>query len=123
MAFDFNFNRIKDDLFEAGKAAGDVLNDTSAAAKARIEIRAKEDSLNRKYAELGKIYYEAHQDAPEIIPEGYLFADIAAERAELAELQEKVQNRQSAGSVICPVCGAKQSKDAFFCSACGSALK
>lgn len=34
-------------------------------AKLNVDISAERDSIRRTYAEIGKLYYETHKDAPE----------------------------------------------------------
>lgn len=115
MAFDFN--RIRDELMNVG----DRINDATTVVKSSIDTRVRETELNKMYAELGRSYYSRYRDTPELCPETDLFHQIYQAEQEIAEIKEITMNR--AGSVICPMCGATQSKDSFFCSACGSALK
>ena len=60
MAFDFE--DMKNKIVSAGKEVGDKAKEASSTAKIRLDIRSKEDFLQKQYAELGKLYYEAHKE-------------------------------------------------------------
>jgi hypothetical protein len=46
----------------AGKDVGQKAKDVSGIAKLKMDIRSKEDFVEKQYAELGKAYYEKHKD-------------------------------------------------------------
>ncbi len=46
----------------AGKDVGQKAKDVSEIAKLKMDIRSKEDFVEKQYAELGKAYYEKHKD-------------------------------------------------------------
>ena len=83
----------------ASKAAGKAkdLAGTAAAktkqlsriAKLNMDISAQKDDMKKAYAELGKLYYEAHHDAPDetCAP---LCAQIDAAAAAIASLEEEI---------------------------------
>ena len=118
MAFDFE--RLKSDVFAAGKTAGDKVNEMSQIAKLKLDLKSKEDDLQKKYAELGKAYYEANQA---VVSEADMasFDAIAALQAEISRINEELMNVQD--SVVCPQCGMKQKKNHAFCSSCGAPLQ
>ena len=68
----------------------------SRIAKLNMDISAKKDDMKKAYAELGKIYYEAHHDAPDEtcaplcaqIDEAA--AAVAAMEAEIAQLKQEI---------------------------------
>ncbi|NCC67289.1 MAG: hypothetical protein EOM14_03700 [Clostridia bacterium] len=47
----------------AGKAA-DKAKDVSKITKLNFEIKAAKETIEKAYAEIGKIYYETHKNAP-----------------------------------------------------------
>jgi len=119
MAFEFDLNKVKESLVNAGKEVENMAKDASAVAKIKIDIHNKETFLEKQYALLGKAYYEAHKD--EDVEEKAYFPSITEAEAELIRLNEELLAAQ--GSVECPSCGSKQSQDNAFCADCGASLK
>jgi len=119
MAFEFDLNKVKESLVNAGKEVESMAKDASAIAKIKIDIHNKEVFLEKQYALLGKAFYEAHKD--EDIEEQVYFTSIKEAEVELAQLNADLMAAQ--GSVECPSCGSKQPEDNAFCSDCGGALK
>ena len=120
MAFEFNLDKVKESLLNAGKEVEGMAKGASAVAKIKIDIRNKETFLEKQYALLGKAVYDAHKD-DETLEEKVYFPSIKEAEAELAALNEELLSIQ--GAVICPSCGAKQAEKHDFCSSCGTALK
>ena len=119
MAFEFDLNKVKESLVNAGKEVESMAKDASTIAKIKIDIHNKEVFLEKQFALLGKAFYEAHKD--EDIEEQVYFTSIKEAEVELAQLNADLLAAQ--GSVECPVCGNKQPQDKAFCSDCGAALK
>ena len=119
MAFEFDLNKVKEGLVNAGKEVESRAKDASAIAKIKIDIHNKEVFLEKQFALLGKAFYEAHKD--EDIEEQVYFTSIKEAEVELAQLNADLLAAQ--GAVECPSCGSKQPQDNAFCSACGGALK
>ncbi len=79
----------------AGLAA-DKARQVSRVAKLKLEIAGEKENIEKAYSEIGKLYYEAHKDAPE----GFFLqlceeisaalAAIGAKEAELAELKSEI---------------------------------
>lgn len=92
------FDKLSETIVSAGKDVGQKAKDVSGIAKLKMDIRSKEDFVEKQYAELGKAYYEKHKDE---------------ESAEVFKLQ---------GAVECPKCGAKMPQGAAFCSSCGTKM-
>ena len=119
MAFEFDLNKVKESLVNAGKEVESRAKDASAVAKIKMDIRNKEIFLEKQYALLGKAYYEAHKD--EEVEESVYFPSITEALTDIAQLNADLLAAQ--GAVECPGCGSKQPQDSAFCSACGAALK
>ena len=119
MAFEFNLEKVKESLVNAGKEVEDMAKGASAVAKIKIDIHNKETFLEKQYALLGKAFYDAHKD--EEVEEKAYFPSIAEAEAELIRLHEELLTVQ--GAVECPSCGSKQSGDNAFCADCGASLK
>lgn len=119
MAFEFDLNKVKESLVNAGKEVESMAKDASAIAKIKIDIHNKEVFIEKQFALLGKAFYEAHKD--EDIEEQVYFTSIKEAEAELAQLNADLL--AATGSVECPSCGSKQPEDKAFCSDCGGSLK
>ena len=116
MAIDFE--RVKQEIVSAGKDVGAKAKEVSSVAKIRLDIRAKEDFLEKQYAALGRAYYSAHKD--EDVPEETVFAIIREAEEELERLKDELLTLQ--GAVVCPSCGLKQPDDSSYCKNCGASL-
>ena len=118
MAFEFDFNKVKESLVNAGKEVESKAKDVSAVAKIKIDIHNKEVFLEKQYTLLGKAFYEAHKD--EDVEEQVYFTSIKEAEAELAKLNADLLAAQ--GSVECPSCGSKQPQNKAYCADCGAEL-
>ncbi len=112
------WNKLGETIATAGRDVSQMAKDLSGTAKLNLDIRAKEDFIQKQYAEIGKMYYDAHKDDPETPYEQILtineaFAAIAQMKKELLEIK---------GAKQCPKCGAQMAEDAGFCSSCGAKL-
>ena len=86
---------------------------------------AKEDFVEKQYAELGKAYYEKHKDeenakTEEKTPEQEHFFLITEALGEIERMRAEVFKLQ--GATECPKCGAKMPQGAAFCSNCGTKM-
>ena len=118
MAFEFDLNKVKESLVNAGKEVESMAKDVSAVAKLKIDIHNKEVFLEKQYTLLGKAFYEAHKD--EEVEEQVYFTSIKEAEAELAKLNADLLAAQ--GSVECPSCGSKQPQNNAYCADCGAEL-
>ena len=85
MAFDFNLEKVKESLVNAGKEVENMAKDVSTVAKIKIDIHNKEVFLEKQYALLGKAYYEAHKD--EDVEESVYFPSITEALVDIAQLK------------------------------------
>ena len=116
-----DFDKLKDDLFSVGKEVGDRVSDVSNIAKLKLELRSKEDFIQRQFEELGRLYYEAHKEAADSVAEQDMFNSIAETEARIAETKSEILNLQ--GAICCPECGEKYQKGYKFCPFCGGELR
>ena len=119
MAIDFD--KLKDDLFSVGKEVGDRVSDVSNIAKLKLDVRSKEDFLERQFAQLGRMYYAAHKNDVEAVAEQDTFVAIAETEAQIEGIKQTILDLQ--GAVCCPNCGEKYQKGFKFCPSCGAELK
>ena len=58
------FDRMGEKLVIAGKDVTQKAKDLSGTAKLNFDIKAKEDFIEKQYAQIGKLYYEDHKEEP-----------------------------------------------------------
>ena len=119
MAFEFDLNKVKESLVNAGKEVESMAKDASAIAKLKIDIHNREVFLEKQFALLGKAFYEAHKD--EEVEEQVYFTSIKEAQEEIEKLNAELLATK--GEVECSNCGSKQPQDKAFCADCGTELK
>lgn len=113
------FDKLGDTIISVSKDATQRAKDISELARLRMEMRAKQDYLNKLYVEIGKIYYDAHKDDEEKeFKEQMLLVKDALEV--LDELKQQLG--QIKGTVKCASCGQDMPIEADYCSKCGTKL-
>lgn len=118
MAFDFD--KLKEDIISAGKEVGDFAKGATDVARIKINIRTKEDFLQKQYAELGKAYYACTESGEEMHADACMDS-IREVKAEIKRLNEELMDAQ--GSAVCENCGAKQAAGTNYCQNCGAPLQ
>lgn len=113
------FDKLGESLVSAGKDVSQRAKDVSEIAKLRLDIKAKEDYVEKKYAALGKAYYEKYKDEEGCEEAEQLFL-IREALEEIERMKAEVLRIQ--GSTECPKCGAKMPDGASFCSSCGAKM-
>ena len=116
-----DFDKLKDDLFSVGKEVGDRVSDVSNIAKLKLELRSKEDYIQRQFAELGRMYYETNKDNADAVAEQDMFQAIAETGEQIEEIKKSLLDLQ--GTICCPQCGEKYQKGYKFCPFCGGELR
>ena len=119
---------MSETIVSAGKDVGQKAKDVSEIAKLKMDIKSKEDFVEKQYAELGKAYYEKHKDDEteetgengEKTPEQEHFFLISEALGEIERMRAEVLKIQ--GAAECPKCGAKMPQGAAFCSNCGTKM-
>lgn len=107
---------LGDSIVKGGRQAADWTKNTANTAKLSVDIRTREDDLEKAFAELGKKYYNEHkndEDTSEFDAINSIYKEIDHLKNELAEKK---------GMQICPKCGAFVARDAKFCNECGEKL-
>lgn len=106
---------ISETIAGAGKDMSQKAKDFSEIAKLAMDIRTKEDRVQKMYAELGKKYYDMHMNDAESE-----YEEISSIASALEEIEQMKKNlKELKGTKICPACGAEIGKDDVFCKACG----
>lgn len=108
---------MKSELLSAGRDVSQKAKEVSEIAKLKMDIKSKEDSLNKQYIELGKRYYNMHKEGE--MPEAEI-ANISTLINEIADLKDEILKIQ--GACFCPQCGVILPEGTVFCSKCGAKL-
>ena len=94
----------------------------TGTAKIRMDIRAKNTALAKKYETIGRAYYRHEkgvgEDHEAVIAAA--IAEVDALKEEIAALRQEMAKLQ--GCVICPACSAQISDQSVFCPLCGVKL-
>lgn len=114
------FDELGEVISTKGKEVADKAKVFTDIASLRGQIATNENSILKKYREIGRQYYSAHKDdeAPEF---SELIADIKAFEKSIDALQEKINQLQ--GTVHCSKCDSDVPKDSAFCPKCGTKLE
>lgn len=113
------FEQIGEALVSAGKDVSQKAKDVSGIAKLKIDIRSKEDYVQKQYAALGSEYYAKHKDDNTCEEREQIFL-IREALEEIDRMKDEVLKYHGASQ--CPKCGAKMPEGASFCSSCGAKL-
>lgn len=112
-------DRIGESLVSAGKDVSQRAKDVSELAKLKLDIKSKEDYVEKQYAAIGAAYYEKHKDE-EGCEEAEQFFLIREALGEIERMKAEVLRIQ--GAAECPNCGNKMPEEATFCSNCGTKM-
>lgn len=113
------FDKLGDTLVNAGKDVSKKAKDLSGTAKLNMDIKSKEDFIQRQYTEIGRLYYEAHCKETD--------AEFAQQMAIITEAYDSISGMRDEilkikGARVCPKCGAPVPDTAGFCGRCGAPL-
>ncbi len=98
------FDEMKESLVSAGKDVSQKAKEVSGVAKLKLDVKSKEDYVEKQYAELGRTYFDAHRDDEENA-ENEQFKVIKEALAEIERMKTEILNLQ--GAAECPNCGAR----------------
>lgn len=113
------FDKLGDALVSAGKDVGQKAKDVSEVAKLKLDIKSKEEYVEKQYAALGAAYFEKHKEEDDC-PQKEQFFLIQEAIDEIERMKAEVLRIQ--GAVECPKCGIKMPQGAVFCSNCGTKM-
>lgn len=113
------FDKLGEALTEAGRDVSQKAKDVSEIAKLKMDIKSKEDYVQKQYVTLGTNYYNKHKDDGDS-EDAEMFYLIGEALEEIARMKEEVLRIQ--GAAECPDCGTRVPLDAAFCSNCGKKL-
>lgn len=106
---------IKNGIYSAGKYVSENATLATSIANIKLNLKTKEDLLQKEYAELGKKYFDKTKKKT-----GEDFSKIVELQNEIDKLNEELSSLK--GTKVCSNCGSKQIKGNTFCSECGSKI-
>ena len=114
------FDKLGESLAAAGKDVSQKAKDVSDIAKLKLDIKSKEEYIEKQFIELGKAYFEKHKEEEGIEEAEQFFL--------IKEAQEAIENMKAEvlriqGSEECAQCGSRMPENATFCSNCGAKMK
>lgn len=116
MAF---FDKLSETLTNASKDVSQKAKDLSGVAKLTMDIHTKEDQVQKMYAQIGKLYFEAHKD-----DESVAYEQMSQIKETLTVIEDmKKELMELKGAKICPRCGKEIDKEDTYCKSCGAKLE
>lgn len=112
------WDNMKETVTSAGRDVSQKAKEVSGVAKLKLDIRSKEEALNKEYITLGKRYYEMNKEG-EIADQE--MSNVSTLLNEIEDLKEEVLRMQ--GGYSCPQCGAVLPLGTAFCSQCGTKIE
>ncbi len=109
------FKQIGSTVSDAGKEGIEKAKEFRDSTRLSLEIRDRENSIQKAYRELGKAYYMDHRNDEEPAYDQIVFIRAAFE--EIGEL--KANKDEVRGIRRCPNCGEPIQSGAKFCPNCG----
>ena len=93
------FDEMKESLVSAGKDVSQKAKEVSGVAKLKLDVKSKEDYVEKQYAELGRTYFDAHRDDEENA-ENEQFTVIKEALAEIERMKAEILNLQGAAESV-----------------------
>lgn len=110
------FDMLGKTLVSAGKDVAEKTKEITDVAKVKLDIKVKEDYIQRLYAEIGKSYFEQHQ-----FDEHTEFSQIRFIKETMDEIDAlKADLMDIKGTKKCSQCETQLPLDAEFCTKCGA---
>lgn len=116
MAF---FDKLSETLVNASKDVSQKAKDLSGTAKLTMDIHAKEDQVQKMYAQIGKRYFEEHKD-----DEQAAYEEMAQIKEMLTVIEDmKKELMELKGAKVCPRCGQEVKAEDAYCKSCGAKIE
>lgn len=113
------FNELGKKLSDVGSTAMQKTKEFSDITKLNSAVAEEERNQGNLFTQLGKIYFDQHQDAPEDMYKDTVEA-LKSSMAKVAELKEQLRTIKKVRT--CENCGTEIANDAAFCPKCGAKL-
>ncbi|MCI9176427.1 MAG: zinc ribbon domain-containing protein [Lachnospiraceae bacterium] len=110
------FTKLGETISATGKDVSQKAKDLTELARLNLDIKAKEDFIEKQYVEIGKQYFALHKEDQE--PPFEEINLISETLKEIERLKSEIADLK--GKKKCPACGAVVEQDAVFCNQCGT---
>lgn len=117
MAF---FDKLGEKITNTSKDVARKTKDLTEIAKLNMSISSEEDKIKNKYQEIGKLYYELFNNAPDENFQAFC-DDITVSLGIISSSKRQVLSIK--GVKICTNCGAEVPLATSFCGSCGSKVE
>ena len=111
-------DKLGETLTTVGRDVTNKAKDLTGVAKINLDLKGKEDLLQKKYTALGNKYYHERKNSNEMVTKDFM--EITNLLNEIEKLKEELLIAK--GAKICANCGEKMPETAEFCSSCGAQL-
>lgn len=110
------FTKLGETISATGKDVSQKAKDLTGIAKLNLDMKAKEDFVQKQYMEIGKQYFELHKEDDEPF-----FEEMTLIKDTLKEIEQlKSDIADLKGQKKCMACGAIIEQDALYCNKCGA---
>ena len=114
------FQKLGNTLSNTGKDIAEKTKKLSDTSKLNHEITKQQESINRVYSQIGKVYFDNYSNLD--------YPDLKELCDSIKESNEKIEEYKSEitkikGIINCPKCNSEVSASATFCGSCGFKLK
>lgn len=109
------FSKLGETISEAGKDVSQKAKDLTGIAKLNLDIKSKEDYIQKQYTRIGLQYYDLHKDDVEPLFEEIELIKEAQD--EILKMEHELADLK--GQKKCPGCGAVMDQDSQYCQQCG----
>lgn len=117
MAF---FDELGKKISQTSQGVVQKTKDTAEVIKLNGMISNEENRINNLYTQIGKTYFELHNDSCEEALES-MVASIKEAKSMIEQYSEQVKKLK--GIVRCPNCGGDVQYGSPFCSSCGTKIE
>ena len=117
MAF---FEKIGSTISTAGKEVAKKTKELSDSSKINSKINEEKSNIQKKYQELGEIYYKEHVKTEENSQLKELCDSITASLNSIEDCEKQLQEVK--GVAICSKCNKEVAVDVAFCNYCGNKM-
>lgn len=114
------FQKLGNTLSNTGKDIAKKTKDMSDISRLNHEITKQQESIDRLYAQIGKLYFEKYSNL-DYSDLKELCNSINEANTKIEEFKEEIV--QIKGITKCPKCNSEISNSVTFCSSCGYKLK
>lgn|GEM_PF-221932 len=116
MAF---FDKLGETLVNASKDVSQKAKDLSGTAKLTLDIRSKEDQVQKLYTEIGRRYFDEHKEDDPV-----MYDEMGQVKELLTAIEDmKKEMLDLKGAKVCPRCGAEVQAQDAYCKSCGAKME